>query len=263
MDGLRLSLLIIGSVIVGAVYLLGKMLERSHTVRAATRRVASEVEFEKTSTPAPATRAPEALTVPIEPDTKMPSQPRAVTSTVRVTKRIQPAATTRAPVTTRPAVQVAVRAPELIVALTLMARDRQQFKGTEIDAALRAAGLELAEFDIYHFRDADADERAVFSVANIVKPGSFDIQTLHELSTPGLAMFMQIPGPLTASAAFDAMLEKAHFIVQCLHGIIGDEQRTPLSPQRMRALREHTLKYDFAHAVQDGDSAAQSSQREG
>ena len=55
---------------------------------------------------------------------------------------------------------------------------------------------------------------------------------------------------MTASEAFDAMLEKAQFIAQQLHGIVGDEQRTPLNPQRMREIRERTLTYDFSHAVQ-------------
>ena len=62
--------------------------------------------------------------------------------------------------------------------------------------------------------------------------------------------FMQIQGPMTASEAFDAMLEKAQYIAQRLHGIVGDEQRTPLSPQRMRAIRERMLNYDFAHSLQ-------------
>ena len=169
----------------------------------------------------------------------------------------------RAPEVKLPSPPPAPREPDLVVSLTLMARDKQKFSGTELRTALESAGLELAEFDIYHFRDADAegDTRAIFSAANIVKPGTFNAATLHELEIPGLVLFMQIPGPMMASEAFDAMLEKAQFIAQRLHGIIGDERRVPLSPQRTREIREHTLNYDFAHVAQNSPGGALSTSR--
>ena len=169
-----------------------------------------------------------------------------------ITKTPPPSAVAR-PAIVENLLQALPHAPELIVSLTLMARDPQKFSGVALHDALEAAGLERAEFDIYHFRDAYAenDTRAVFSVANIVKPGTFDATTMPELTTPGLALFMQIPGPMTASEAFDAMLEKAQFLAQRLHGIVGDEHRTPLNPQRIRTLRERTLNHDFSHMVLD------------
>ena len=72
---------------------------------------------------------------------------------------------------------------------------------------------------------------------------------------------MQIPGPMTASEAFDAMLEKAQFIAQSMHGIIGDELRVPLSPQRTREIRERTLNYDFTHLTQNSPGGAISTPR--
>jgi len=47
------------------------------------------------------------------------------------------------------------------------------------------------------------------------------------------------------------MLETAQFIAQRLNGVVGDEQRVPLNPQRIRALRERTLNYDFSHMQSD------------
>lgn len=250
MDELRLSLIVIGIAIVGGVYMIGRMVERSRAPR----------QPEIQATPSAAVVAGPDFKMQIEDDAELKFEPMtSLPPAFVVSETPTPIITARPPEVTPPPIHVAPREPDLIVSLTLLARDGQKFTGTELHTALQAAGLELAEFDIYHFRDADAggDKRAVFSVANIVKPGSFDAQALAELTTPGLAFFMQIPGPMSASEAFDTMLEKAQYIAQSLHGIIGDEQRTPLSPQRMRAIRETTLNHDLAHTLRTGASVKQ------
>ena len=259
MDELRFSLIVIGVVIVGGIYIVGKMIERSRTVRVIMPRAEPEITTTPVSTP---DTEPD-FKMQFDDDTELQFQPVvSPPPVVTQTKIKSPIAAPRAPESEQPPLHPAPRDPELIVSLTLMARN-QQFCGTELQKVFDTAGLKLAEFDIYHFRDADAenDTRAVFSVANIVKPGTFNAATLHEITTPGLALFMQIPGPMTASEAFDAMLEKAQFIAQRLHGIVGDEQRTPLSLQRIREIRERVLNYDFAHVVQSGVSDMQSMKR--
>lgn len=245
MDELRLSLIVIGVVIVGGVYLVGRMVERSRSPR----------KPEIKATPVAPSVVEHKFKMHVADEPSLQFRPAAASSpAIAVYKPQVSSVVTTAEKITQPPPRTTQREPELIVSLTLMARDTQKFNGSELHAALQLAGLALGEFDIYHFRETDNkdDQRAIFSVANIVKPGTFDAATLHELSTPGLALFMQIPGPMTASEAFDAMLEKTQFIAQRLHGIVGDEQRTPLSPQRMRELRERTLQHDFSHSMQSG-----------
>lgn len=277
MDGLRLSLIVIGVVIIAAVYIVGRMVERSRAARVPMPR--SEPRVESTASLA---REPgqdfqisleageelqfQAISLPSQPDPpsmgfmgrKEKPQPESSPPSTAVPKKSFSAAVAPTLITAQPLPQSSPHASDLIVSLTLLARDKQNFKGPDLHTALEAAGLERGELDIYHFRDPDAenDTRAVFSVANIVKPGAFNAATIHGLKTPGLALFMQMPGPLTASAAFDAMLETAQFIAQRLHGVVGDEQRVPLNPQRIRALRESALNYDFSH-MQSGSNAMQ------
>ena len=45
--------------------------------------------------------------------------------------------------------------------------------------------------NIFHYKDND---RSVFSLANMLEPGSFDATTIHDLKTTGLTVFMQIQG---------------------------------------------------------------------
>lgn len=245
MDELRLSLIVIGVVIIGSIYFLGRMVERSRAVRTAPEREEPEVP----SATVPAREAANDFAVNFEHDDdealEFEHAEQKSTPTSAVLKAKNPIVVPHEPKPDAPP-----RDPDLIISLTLMARDGQKFRGDELHTALQAAGLELGDFDIYHFCDTDLaeDTRSVFSIANIVKPGTFNAATRRDFTTIGLALFMQVPGPMTASEAFDTMLDKAHFIAQRLRGVVGDQHRTPLSPQRIREMRERTLNYDFTHA---------------
>ena len=185
MDELRLSLIGIGVVIVGGVYAIGKLIERSRPVRVNKPRVEPEIA----STPAPVQVAEHDFKMQIEEHVELKFQPFATSPPFAVSKKVEAPAEARVRATTvkLPASPAAPREPGLVVSLTLMARDKQKFSGGELRTVLESAGLELAEFDIYHFRDADAegDIRAIFSIANIVKPGTFNAVTLPELEIPG------------------------------------------------------------------------------
>ena len=251
MDELRFSLIVIGVVIVGGVLVIGKMVERSRGARVTMPHSEPEI----TTPPVTAPVIEHDFKMQFDDASELRFQPEASPLPAATLERtLPPMVATRASAPEPSSAPPALRDPDLIVSLTLMARDKQKFNGADLQKVMEMAGLELGEFDIYHFRDASAegDTRAVFSIANIVKPGTFTSATLQELTTPGLALFMQNPGPMTASEAFDAMLEKAQFIAQHLHGIVGDEQRTPLNPQRIRAIRERTLNHDFSHMAQSG-----------
>lgn len=258
MDELRLSLIAIGIVFIGAIYLLGRMVERSRAVRRMPSHIAAQTQPHTTTEPSLAEEdfAVDFDTVEIADERYVFDQ--ADPEVKPVTEQLKPKAPIGVPLDATPAPRVHTtpqhavpsREPDLIISLTLMARDDQKFRGDELHTALQAAGLELGDFDIYHYCDTDLtdDTRAIFSVANIVKPGTFSAATRRDFSTIGLALFMQLPGPMTASEALDALLEKAHFIAQRLRGVVGDDHRTPLSPQRIRELRERTLNYDFMRA---------------
>jgi cell division protein ZipA len=142
-------------------------------------------------------------------------------------------------------------APERIVVLNVVAREGRPFRGDSIARTLDTLGLELGAMDFFQSYDVDETgrRRSVFSVASMVKPGTFDRATLPTYSTPGLALFMQIPGALAASEAFDAMHECAGSIAVRLGGTVCDEHRAPLTPHRAREIREALLSQDFSEAV--------------
>ena len=78
----------------------------------------------------------------------------------------------------------------------------------------------------------------VFSMANMVKPGNFDMRQIDRLHTPGVSFFMALPGPLSALDAWDAMLPTAQRLAELLDGSVLDEERNALGRQRIAHIRD-------------------------
>ncbi|HLU14162.1 MAG TPA: cell division protein ZipA [Arenimonas sp.] len=132
-----------------------------------------------------------------------------------------------------------------VVTLYLAARAGQAFHGPDLVVAAEKAGLVFGHMNIFHrLVDNHPEQGPVFSVANLVKPGSFDMASIQDLRTPGISFFMALPGPLPALDAWDAMLPTAQRMAELLDGVLLDEERNALGRQRIAHIREDLRSYD-------------------
>lgn len=132
-----------------------------------------------------------------------------------------------------------------VVSLYLAARAGQAFHGPDLVVAAEKAGLVFGHMSIFHrLVDNHSEQGPVFSVANLVKPGSFDMASIQDLRTPGISFFMALPGPLPALDAWDAMLPTAQRMAELLDGVLLDEERNALGRQRIAHIREDLRSYD-------------------
>ena len=137
---------------------------------------------------------------------------------------------------------------ERIVSLFVMAREGEAFNGPDLIVAAEKAGLEYGDMGIYHrLVDGRREAGPIFSVANMLKPGSFDLTRLDNLRSPGLSFFMTLPGPVTALDAWDAMLPTAQRLAELLDGQVLDEERNALGRQRIAHIRDELRGWDRDH----------------
>ena len=132
--------------------------------------------------------------------------------------------------------------PEKVVTIRLMAKDRKGFPGDKLVLAMRGAGLRHGQFGIFHAMFGDTDE-ILFSVANLVEPGTFDLSSLSSTRLPGVSMFLVLPGPEDAINAFERMIETARSLAASLDGELLDEQGSSLSVQRERYIRDEIQQF--------------------
>ncbi len=128
----------------------------------------------------------------------------------------------------------------LLLVLNLMSPKGHVFTGEGIHAVMTSAGLTHGEHKIYHYLDNGS---AVFSIANAIEPGYFELSQLKTISTPGLALFMELPGPLECRKAFDTMLEVSQRLATALTGDLCDENRSVLTQQTISHLKEKVEAY--------------------
>ena len=94
--------------------------------------------------------------------------------------------------------------------------------------AAEKAGLEFGDMGIYHrLVDGKRELGPIFSVANMLKPGNFDLAHLDALHTRAFSLFMTLPAPLPALDAWDAMLPTAQRLAELLDGHVWTRSATP------------------------------------
>ncbi|NII10436.1 cell division protein ZipA [Oleiagrimonas sp. C23AA] len=132
-----------------------------------------------------------------------------------------------------------------IVTLYVVARDGDRFRGSDLVVAAEKAGLDYGDMSIFHrLQDGKPEAGPVFSVANMVKPGNFDMNDIHAMDTPGVSFFMTLPGPMSALDAWDAMLPTAQRMAELLDGLVLDDERNALGRQRVAYIRDDLRGWD-------------------
>jgi cell division protein ZipA len=135
-----------------------------------------------------------------------------------------------------------------IVSLYVAARAGQVLRGEDIVVAAEKTGLVFGHMNVFHRLVEGHPERGpIFSMASIMKPGSFDMAHIREMETPAIAFFLTLPAPLTALDAWEKMLPTVQRMGELLDGVVLDDSRNALGRQRIAHIRDDLRAYDRQH----------------
>ena len=130
-----------------------------------------------------------------------------------------------------------------VITLFLHAKDGLQFDWHQIKDASNKAGLEYGDDHLfYRYRRIGSDKKALFLVANMLKPGVFD----PDLRTTGLVFIMTLPGEMNALDLWDTMFPVAKRMEELLDGSLTDENHSAFSRQRIASMREEMRIFESA-----------------
>ena len=121
-----------------------------------------------------------------------------------------------------------------VIQISIVAPKGQVFSGPDLVKAFSDLGLKFGDMEIFHLHQGN---QILFSVASMVKPGTFPIDQMEHFQTPGLTLFMQpplVPEPLQA---FERMIGLCHTLSQRLGGSELDERRHPLTAVKLALWR--------------------------
>ncbi len=239
---LRIALLVIGLAVLVALYFFGR--SKKHTAR---RNKSKEFNFEE-----------DGLPDPLDPDSRIhivtpargvqrdlddPDDPEDSTG---LPDGVKLASGYQASLLEEESEEVAQT--EKLVVLHVMAKPSHTFSGTAIADFTRELELEYDDMHVFHKKVTRiSGKKALYSIVNAVKPGTFGLDSMDVFETPGISFVMSLPGPEEGLKAFNIMLETARKAAECLHGDLLDETRDHLSLQTIARLQEDvqlfSLKY--------------------
>ena len=126
-----------------------------------------------------------------------------------------------------------------IVIISIVAPEGQTFSGDALQKALDKNDLQHGAKGIFHrlVRRNSVDE-PVFSMANMVKPGDFGNGDLRGFSTPGVTLFLELPGPVDSIEAFDDFVQTAERLAVELGGQLHDRKHCVVTHQALMLMRE-------------------------
>ena len=114
------------------------------------------------------------------------------------------------------------------------------FQGSDLLHQILDKGLRYGAMDIFHYHeDEDGEGPILFSVANMLVPGVFDLKTIDTLTTVGVTFFLTLPVADDANmAAFEQMVAIAKSMAVELGGELKDDQRSVMTGQTIEHYRE-------------------------
>lgn len=146
----------------------------------------------------------------------------------------------------RPATpKVEAALPDEVLVMNVMAKRGEVLLGEPLLETLVANGMRFGDMDIFHrFETSDGRGKVLFSLANIVKPGTFDLDTISEFETPGVSLFLTLPSGSDSLQAYDLMAQTAQELAACLGGELKDENRSVMTRQTIEHGRQRVVEYE-------------------
>src|SRR5690606_9672253 len=133
-----------------------------------------------------------------------------------------------------------------VLVINVMAKPDRELAGVDVLQALLGTGLRFGEMNIFHRHlDGRPNTPVVFSVANMVNPGTFDLNKISEFSTRGVCFFMTLPNVVTSMQAFDLMLDVAQRVRIALDGDLKDDNRSVMTAQTIEHYRQRVRDFDL------------------
>jgi cell division protein ZipA len=133
-----------------------------------------------------------------------------------------------------------------VIIINVMAKPGAEMAGSRMLPVLMKHGMRLGDMSIFH-RHADNSGKGpvMFSMANMLKPGTFSMSDMDTFTTPGVSFFMQLPNKLGNMQCFDQMLKTAQAVKEELDAILKDENRSVFTRQTIEHSRQRIRDFEL------------------
>ncbi|NOJ22917.1 cell division protein ZipA [Vibrio coralliilyticus] len=147
--------------------------------------------------------------------------------------------------------EATVAEPEMqVIVLNVHCAGSEPFVGTKLFDSMQQNGLLYGEMDIFHrHSDLSGTGKVLFSVANMMQPGTLEHADPAEFTTKGISFFMTLPCYGDPEQNFKLMLKTAQQIADDLGANVLDDARNLMTPNRLDAYRAQIQSFKTAESA--------------
>lgn len=132
-----------------------------------------------------------------------------------------------------------------VLVLNVKVAEGENIAGAALLPMLLTLGFKFGEQDIFHRHvNSNGKGPVLFSLANMFKPGNFDIDNLENFTTQGISLFMILPIEGEPHQVFNMMHNAARKIADEFSGQIYDGRRALLTKQSLQQYVEKIREFE-------------------
>lgn len=128
---------------------------------------------------------------------------------------------------------------EEVVALHVKAKDSIGFYGPEMVQCFSDIGIKFGDMGIYHYQSSG---QRLLSVANMVKPGTFDPDNMTGFTTVGISLFLQLNPDSDFELCEQVLVKSAQYIAYKLKGDVLTEDHGSFDNVQQAALSRRLVE---------------------
>ena len=157
---------------------------------------------------------------------------------------------------TRKSEPVIEKAPEVepeVIVISVVMPENNLISGAALLPTLLTLGLRFGDMDIFHrHQDNAGNGKVTFSLANMMNPGTFNLDDMESFSTQGVSLFMTLPNAGDPFEVFEQMMSAAKQLCAEFNGQLLDDKRSVMTKQTeqhyISKIREFERRSRIAHA---------------
>ena len=133
-----------------------------------------------------------------------------------------------------------------VLVLNVTAKKGRLIMGERLLSLMQGLELEYGDRKIFSKRTDDAEGAPIlFNVANMLQPGTFDLNNMENFATVGVTLFLALPSPISNFEAFEEMLQTAQDLVRSIDGELRDDQRNMMTGQTIEHYRQRVRDFEL------------------
>ena len=119
-----------------------------------------------------------------------------------------------------------------VIVVSVVMPDNLTISGAALLPSLLTLGLRYGDMNIFHRHEDNAGNgKVTFSLANMMNPGTFDLDQLETFTTQGISLFMTLPNAGDPFEVFEQMMSAAKQLAMEFHGQLLDDKRSVMTKQ--------------------------------